>query len=136
MKRIILLVLVACMLFSVNTLADSVNDEKAMTFYYEDREVIVESNGLTQEEMKRIADFIATDDNGYSNHSGVETYGLACLFGHSLTTTYATEITHNAYTTSPKCLSNYYKVETCTRSSCDYVKKSLVSSTRTAKCHG
>lgn len=102
--------------------------------YKNDREVIIEDDSISKEKMQFIADYIV--DESHNTYDEASPYGIACLFGHSLKTTYATETSHNAYSTSPKCLIKEYKVQYCTRSSCDYIKKELTSSYRTASCHG
>jgi hypothetical protein len=136
MKKMVPLILIICMMFSINVFADSAADEQTPVFYYENKEIVLENNDLNQAELQRIADFVAVGDAVHITHEGVTTYGLACLFGHNLTTSKATETTHNAYATSPKCLLQKYEVTTCTRSSCDYMEKTLISSERTNECHG
>lgn len=59
---------------------------------------------------------------------------LCTLFGHSFETTTTYAVTHNVYTTSPKCVRNTYKTNTCTR--CGYVETELVRSERISTCHG
>ena len=134
MKRILPLILALCLLLCGTVSADSPVAGEATTFTYDDTVVIVENNGLSIEELQHIADYLAIGEAAHDDH--VSTYGLQCLFGHAINTTYATQITHNAYTTSPKCLEEKYKVEVCTRSSCDYIKKTLVYSSRIGTCHG
>ena len=59
---------------------------------------------------------------------------LCTLFGHNYTVTTSTTVTHNVYTTSPKCVMNTYETKTCTR--CGHTEKTLLSSTRISTCHG
>lgn len=61
----------------------------------------------------------------------------ACaLFGHKVTSTYGTEVVHNAYETSPHCRKDTYLVISCTRDGCGYIRRSLEGSVRIASCHG
>lgn len=115
------------------------NSSYAFTFYYGDREITIESAHDNEEEAKIIADYIAYDitPTGYIETREEIRRSLVCiLFGHSIETYTAQEITHNVYTTSPKCVLKFYDVEICTRESCDYIQKTLISSTRISNCHG
>lgn len=135
MKRIISCLAIVCLLMCGFVMSSSAADDGvsvAYTFVYGDKEITVESSELSYEEMKAIADVVA----GVEPENEASPCGIWCLFGHNLTTSYVTEVTHNAYTTSPKCLQNKYQVESCTRSSCDYAEKTLLTSTRISTCHG
>ena len=80
--------------------------------------------------MKEIADFVAGVDN--SEH--VAPVGLLCsIFGHKVTESTAKEITHNVYSTAPKCVEKVYTVKTCSRCD-DYIETELISSIR-IYCH-
>ena len=57
---------------------------------------------------------------------------LCTLFGHKLTETSATVITHNVYSNSPRCLKEIYDIAACSR--CDYTSQTLVASVR-IYCH-
>jgi len=59
---------------------------------------------------------------------------LCTLFGHNYEITYSTSVTHNVYTTSPKCVRNTYKASTCTR--CGHSETELYKSERISTCHG
>lgn len=139
MKKALSLVLAAGLIVSSMAFGSSAYEsENSNVFYYGDKEIIIEGENLSQSEMQSIADYIA----GYDEHQAsaddgdVSPCGLACLFGHNIKTSYATEITHNVYTTSPKCVKKVYTVKTCTRSSCDYIEKTLDRSSRISSCHG
>lgn len=129
-------ILVACLMVCGISLGSSAAEIETHVFYYaNDKEVVVEGANLDYEEMQYIADFVANDISDSKDETSI--CGLTCsLFGHSLTSSSATETQHNAYTTSPKCLKKTYKVNYCTRSSCDYITKELISSVRTSACHG
>ena len=51
----------------------------------------------------------------------ISTLGLACIFGHSMAQTTARETNHRYYATAPRCRQVTYKVDYCTRSSCNYI---------------
>lgn len=109
------------------------------TFYYSNREITIESAHADEEEAQIIADYIAygITPAGYIESQGAKSSPLVCiLFGHSIETYTAKETIHNVYTTSPKCVLNFYEVEICTRESCDYIQKTLINSTRISYCHG
>lgn len=59
---------------------------------------------------------------------------ICTLFGHDFTTTTTSSVTHNVYTTSPKCVRNTYETRTCTR--CGHVETELIDSVRISTCHG
>ena len=131
MKKVLSLILMLSIMsicFSIGSAAEQVDDERF--FYADGIEIVIESDDFTYEEKKIIVDYIVYGDDAISP------YGLACIFGHSLKTAYAEEIHHNAYSSSPMCLVNRYKVTTCTRSSCDYINKEFLDSYRTSACHG
>ena len=133
MKKFISMILALCLMVCVFSVVSSADDVSDNVFHYMGKDIVVEGEGLSATEMQRIADYIAYGD---TNDDGISTHGILCIFGHNLETTYALETTHNAYGTSPKCLVKRYKVERCTRSSCDYINKELVNSYRTSECHG
>lgn len=132
MKKYISFVMAMCLLICGVSLESSAASLESNLFTYGDTEITVEGADLSYEQMQKIADHIAGAENG----SEVSTYGILCIFGHKLTTSTVIKITHNAYTTTPKCIKYLYDVQSCTRSSCDYVDETLISSHRTATCHG
>lgn len=135
MKKFISLFAALSLMITGATIGSSAADTNSNIFNYGfDKEIIIEDNSISQEKMQFIADYVADESSNTDNE--ISTCGLACLFGHSIKTTYATQTTHNAYSTSPKCLIQDFKVEYCTRSSCDYITKELIDSYRTGRCHG
>ena len=120
--------------------ADNPSNLTIMVFYYPDKEITVENDdGLDYETMQFIADSIAYGDLPHlenPSHVAMPANILCTLFGHDLTTSTVSEVTHNVYTTSPKCVRKIYDVTTCTRSGCDYFEKTLISSKRISSCHG
>lgn len=136
MKKTISYIMALCLLLSGTAIGSSATEVNGNTFYYGDnKEIVIESEDISQEKMQFIADFIA-GDNEVTTENEIATCGILCIFGHNLATSSATETSHNAYSSSPKCLVNTYSVEYCTRSSCDYISKELVKSYRTSACHG
>lgn len=70
---------------------------------------------------KAIAHYFSEEDDNTA------TYGLTCtLFGHKLTSSVVTAVTHKVSATSPRCRRETYNVETCSR--CDYVNSRLLGS--------
>ncbi len=137
MKKLISLAAALSLLITGATIGSSAAESIPLnvnSFYYGNKEVTIDAVDISQEKMQFIADFIVDEPN--NTYDEVAPCGIACLFGHKLTKTSATETSHNAYSSSPKCLVKIYNVEYCTRSSCDYIKKDLISSYRTSTCHG
>lgn len=131
MKKIISLIMALCLTvcgFSVVSSADEMTNN---VFHYADSDIVIMGNGLSAAEMRRIADYIAYGD---THDDGVSTCALCS--SHILETTLALQTTHNVFSTSPKCYVRQFKVECCTRSSCDYINKTLLNSWRTSECHG
>lgn len=128
MKKIVSMIMAVCLISAFTCVAGAA-DVDSNIFYYGDKEIVVEGENLSHEEMKAIADFVAE-----GNDSGdASTYGLMCsLFGHNIEETTAREITHNVYSTAPKCVEKTYKVRTCSR--CDHIEKELIYSKR-VNCH-
>lgn len=139
MKRVLKLVAITFLFFNILTVFSFASGMSTYTFYYNDREITVESTYLTEDDAQKIADYIVY---GIMPASPIEpgnilnTPLLCILFGHSIETSIAIETIHNVYTTSPKCVENKYSVEVCTRSSCDYFESTLIYSHRIALCHG
>ncbi len=128
MKKVISFVMAVCLMFSVAVIASATSGNENI-FYYGETEITVEGNDLTYEEMKEIADFVAGVDN--SEH--VAPVGLLCsIFGHKITESTVIEITHNVYSTAPRCVEKQYMVKSCSR--CDYIVKTLLNSYR-VNCH-
>ena len=98
------------------------------TFEYDEKSITIESENITFDQAKQIADTIA-----YGNESST-TYGILCIFGHKLSTTYAVETTHKEYSSAPRCVERTYEVTYCTRSSCDHSEATLISSIRVSCC--
>ena len=112
--------------------------EKSDVFIYKNGnvEIKIEDNNLSLEEKQAVANYIAYGKMNSKDGASSQRNLVCSILDHDLKTTSATETTHHAFSTSPKCLVRTYKVVYCTRSSCDYIKKDLISSHRTSACHG
>ncbi len=135
MKKTVSFIMALCLIFGGATIKSSAANTNTSTFFFENnKEVYVSGEDIDQKKKQSIAHFISNVDENETNN--ISPRGILCIFGHKLATTTTTEITHNAYSSSPKCLEKNYKVEYCTRASCDYMTKELVDSYRIADCHG
>ena len=139
MKKFIIIAIISILVISCLSMFCYASFNNSYTFYYNDREITIEGNSLNQFRAQRIADYIAygsipTEEIGLGDEMNSSL--LCIIFGHSIETYSATEVIHNVYTTSPKCVENYYSVEYCTRESCDYFQKTLTHSYRISECHG
>lgn len=139
MKKTINLILafIIVSILPVICLADSIDSN---TFYYKNgKEITIYNDNLSYSEKKEIADYIAYNETTSSpneNELPVSSSLICTLFGHDLDTTYVSEVNHNVYSESPKCVRNTYACEYCKRSSCDYINTTLLTSVRISTCHG
>lgn len=121
MKRIISLIMAVVSLFcimSVSAGAEGV-DEGTVTVTVNETVFIFDADTTEEFREKAIAHYFDGEDDGAT------AYGLTCtLFGHKLTSSVVTAVTHKVRTTSPRCLSETYDVETCSR--CDYTKSTKI----------
>lgn len=127
----------AAILSTVIFCSNAENEPTVYSFTYRHGvEVIVEdTNGLPYEQIKRIADHIAGEE--IEDEADHLTLNPQCAAGnHDLISTKVTRITHNVYTTSYKCVANYYFVYTCQRIGCFYEIEEFDSSKRIDTCHG
>ena len=122
MKKLIAVLLSA--MFIIGAMSVTVNATDS--FEAPHIEFIFEEGTSLEIQNRIIADLTGEND-------GTATYGLTCtLFGHKLDTGVTTTITHNAKTTSPRCLQKTYSYEICTR--CDYSEYTLLDSTYISCC--
>lgn len=105
-------------------------------FHYDNCDVIVENSDLSYEKKMMIADNIAGTNTEKPMESDSSTYNLLCVFGHKKVVSEVTEVRHNVYNTTPKCVQNIYDITTCERENCDFFESEVISSIRTAACHG
>lgn len=115
----ILLVIVCLTCLCTNT---SAANKSSNVITIESVEVIFsEQSTLTHEQKYIVAEHLVygIPDN--------QTYGLLCnVFGHKYTTEYATTITHCVNSTAPRCLEEYWQIQTCSR--CDNVEGIVMDS--------
>lgn len=123
MKKIISLIMAVvslCCVMSVSADAEGVSED-TVTVTVNETEFIFDADTTEEFREKAITHYFDGEDDG------VATYGLTCtLFGHKLTSSVVTAVTHKAKATSPRCLSERYDVETCSR--CDYTTSTKISS--------
>jgi len=130
---LIVVVLATVCIFSAASLAE----ENTVTFYYDnDVEVTAELNEeLGYERIKSIADRIAAGEISDGEPEEPTRLNPQCAAGnHALTYTTFSSVRHYVYTTSPKCVKDTYRNETCTRIGCSYSVDVLTGSER-IYCH-
>lgn len=122
MKKIILVTVIVCLVFSfsVSTSAQTSStggytyDFNGKTFYF--------SADTPFSEEQRVQIINST----VSEAPTASTYGLMCtLFGHSYETDTYITVTHCVNTSQPRCLEETFNVNLCTR--CDHTETELVS---------
>lgn len=111
-------VLVSCLFVPVAA-TDKEASKQEIEFIFQD-DVSLELQQLI------IADFLG--------EAPVAKASILCLFGHKLETGTMEAIQHKVRATSPRCLSEIYTYEICTRNSCDYSKYTKISSGYTNCC--
>ena len=128
MKKTIAFALSIILLITILILpASAGNNDYVRIDLTENVELVIENNQLTDRQINRIVSHFNDDTDE------IVTYNLICtLFGHNLQYTIANKITHNYYSTSPKCKNDMYSVGTCER--CGYTESELISSERIG-CH-
>ncbi len=117
-KKIISIIMAAILLVcSTSMLASAegnISDEEITVV--DDITFIFEANTPEYIKEKFISDFTNEDDNSASP------CGLTCtLFGHKITSSTVTTITHKVKSTAPRCLKETFKYEVCSR--CDYTSR-------------
>lgn len=137
MKKVISVITIICSIISSVIFTSSAEDPETLTFYYRHGvEVTVEVNeNLTYEQLQRIADHIAGEEVEQIGDQ-IQLHPQCAAGNHDLVYTHSTKVTHNVYTTSPKCVSEDYRVGTCCRIGCFFVTEELISSIRINTCHG
>ena len=137
MKKAISLIIVICSIISSVIFSSSAEEPETITFYYmHGVEVNVELNeNLTYEQLQRIADHIAGEELEQEGDQ-IQLHPQCAAGNHDLEYTVAIRVTHNVYTTSPKCVREKYNVGTCCRIGCYFMTEELISSSRTSSCHG
>ncbi len=129
MKKIISLIMAVVSLMcvmSVSADAEGVSVD-TVTITVNETEFIFDADTTESFREKAIAHYFSDEDDSTA------TYGLTCtLFGHKLTSSVVTAVTHKERATDPRCLRETYNVETCSR--CDYTNSQLISSSYISCC--
>ena len=129
MKKIIAIVMVVVSLFSVMSISVCAEEVNEDTVTVTVNEIVFVFPTDTSEDFRN--KFIAHYFN--KNDEDVATYGLMCnLFGHKLESAVIQTVTHKVRATSPRCLRERYDTQACSR--CDYITKSLISSSYIVCC--
>lgn len=129
MKKIIALIMVVVSLFSVMSISAYAEDANEDTITVTVNETVFVFPADTSEDFRN--KFI--DHYFNEGDEDVATYGLMCtLFGHKLESAVIQAVTHKVRATSPRCLREIYDTEACSR--CDYITKSLISSSYIVCC--
>jgi hypothetical protein len=119
-KRIVLRALTSLMAVCLTVLSvGAVSVGENFIFEYDQKEIVVSGN---IDEQK--AQMIAFTLNG---EISITPYSILCIFGHSISQGTATETTHRQYATAPRCLRKTYRVDYCTRSSCNHAVYTLTA---------
>lgn len=129
MKKIISIILVIATLFGLTSISVCAEDtaEATVTVTVNDVEFVFDADTTEEFRNRFIEHYFAPEDDGAA------TYGLMCtLFGHKLESSVVTAITHKVRTTAPRCLSQKYNMQACSR--CDYSTKTLISSDYISCC--
>ena len=129
MKKTISILLATILLLALatNCFADSDSD---IVYETENKSVIFSSETkYTFEEQQYISNKLIY---GKADNNSVQPRAWCWLVGHELTSEYVTVITHKAYDTAPRCISELYEVTTC--ANCDYEEMTLVSTGAISCC--
>jgi len=127
MKKLISLCLILAFVFGTLQIA-AYADSETPTLSHKQNITILFSEELPQDIQNKIyAHFYGVSFPG-DNQDNI----LCSLFGHKLTTTSTTVITHNVYSNAPRCVEELYNLSVCSR--CDYVSQELISRSR-IYCH-
>lgn len=131
MKKIVSLILALTFLIGVMQIAVSAQDSSPAPACGEyEVEVFVPEDLSVEVRAKILAHMFGEEDS-----DPVQERNIICtLFGHSNETTVSYTVTHNVYSTSPKCVQKTYTTYTCTR--CGHTETELTSSIRISTCHG
>lgn len=133
MKKVISLLLVFAFAFCMTQFAwaHTISEEELIPAGGNDRVTVYVEKNLPKTVQDRILAYFLSGDA----RENEQTRNILCtLFGHKNTTSTSVTVTHNVYTTSPKCVKDTYTTYTCTR--CGNVETVLTDSIRISTCHG
>lgn len=125
-KKILSIVLAIAILSCLFIMPANATETKV----HEHIEIIIVNENISEETREKA---IAFYTNGGEETDSATTYGLTCtLLGHKTESSTVYKITHEARTTSPRCLKKTYNYISCTR--CDYEESVLISSAYIVCC--
>jgi hypothetical protein len=131
MKKILKFILAVTITTIIITTAISSQEPiKTYSVTVDNIDVVIEHQGMPQNKL----DMSVNESLGIETEPIITPFGLACLFGHSITSGTKTETSHNVYSTNPRCVRRVYSISACTRSDCDYYSSTLISENSIA-CH-
>ena len=111
------MICIICLCFCMNIAATT---EQTDTIIGNTEFIFAQDSIFTTEQQLNIAAKMLSESDS-------QTYGLMCtLFGHKYTTEYVTTVTHNASTTTPKCLSETWELKVCSR--CEHTEGTVIDS--------
>ncbi|MDR2572486.1 MAG: hypothetical protein LBD23_19620 [Oscillospiraceae bacterium] len=113
-----------CMLAQLSSVSFAVEND-AFT------EIVVE--GVDGQKTQLIADTI-TGKNSTSTFQAISPASILCIFSHSMAQTTARETNHRFWATAPRCRQTTYRVDYCTRSSCNHMILTQISQSRISCC--
>ena len=115
-------IVIICLIMTMNIV--SADSRQEIRIEYADEDITVVFDGVSSDDevlCQKIADHLVYGDND----NEVEPMSLCWLFGHDITNSSVTVITHKARTHSPRCLEEVYDVQTCSK--CDYYKEERIA---------
>ncbi len=127
MKKVILFILTATMLFSL-CVSVSATEASGNEYQIGNKTIVFEADSaFTVEEQQAIAELLANPENG------VAAANILCsVLGHKNTTEFVTAVIHCASATAPRCKQEIYEVTTCSR--CDENSVVLVNTIYVSCC--
>ena len=127
MKRLVSLCLIFAFIIGVLQISVHADGEAALNPHMHDITIYIPDD-LPQD----IQDKIYAHFYGLVLPGDNEDNIICTLFGHKLTETTTSVVTHNVYQNAPRCLRQDYNLSVCSR--CDYVSQELIASQR-IYCH-
>jgi len=119
----IVLAIICCIALSLSFSANTIVESE---FYYPEKDitVIFDTESVFSAEQKQfVADKIVSGASLIDD--GVSTYALCWLTGHDIVEEEVSVVTHNVYTSAPRCVREIYLVETCSK--CDHLEYTLIN---------
>lgn len=109
MKKVFVFIVSAILVLSI-CFSSVAADVEQYTYDYGSVSVIFDADTpFSEESREHIANVLVDGE------PEIETYGLACLFGHKYVTDTVVTITHCVSATQPRCLQEIFEVSECSR---------------------